>query len=130
MSSGVNYTNRKGILYHLGQGETKTGKTRYFFSPRAPENPVSRVPEGFEIAESVNGVVSLRGLAAQLTRPEELRLIQAELGRHPRSKSHRADSARDAITVYEPFGFLSEVFTGSISDAISSPGIERFLQNF
>ncbi len=116
MNLGINHRNRKGILYHLGQAATKTGKPRYFFSPRAPQAPVLSIPEGFEIAESVNGVVSLRKAVLQPIDPKELRLVQAEIDRHGRLKGHRADSSGRAVTIYEPFGFLSDVFTHSTAD--------------
>lgn len=122
MSLGITHRNRKGILYHLGQATTKTGTPRYFFSPRVPQEPVLSIPEGFEISESVNGVVSLRKAVLQPIDPKDLRLVQAELDRHDRLKSHRADSSGKAITVYEPLGFLSDVFTHSTADrAANSP---------
>jgi hypothetical protein len=122
INPGINHRNRKGILYHLGQATTKTGKPRYFFSPRVPQEPVLRIPAGFEISESVNGVVSLRKEVLQPIDPEELRLVQAEIDRHDRLKGHRADSSGKAVTVYEPFGFFSGVFTQSIANhAANSP---------
>lgn len=119
---GINHRNRKGILYHLGQATTRTGKPRYFFSPRAPQEPVLSIPDGFEISESVNGVVSLRKAVLQPIGPKELRLVQAAIDRHDRLKGHRVDSSGKVVTVYEPFGFLSEVFTQSTADrAVNSP---------
>jgi hypothetical protein len=105
MNLGVSHRNRKGVLYHLGEGTTKTGKPRYFFSPRTPREPVSSIPAGFEISESVNGVVSLRKSVLQPIAPEESRLVQDEIDRHDRLRGHRADSSGKAVAVYEPFGF-------------------------
>ena len=123
MNLGVSHRNRKGILYHLGQATTKTGKPRYFLSPRAPREPVFSIPAGLEISESVNGVVSLRRTDLQLIEPRELRLVQAEIDRHGRLKGHRADASGQAVTVYEPFGFSSDAFTQSIADcAANLPG--------
>ena len=111
MNLGVIYRNCRGILYHLGRAKTKTGKPRYFLSRHAPQEPVLGIPAGFEISESVNGVVSLRKAG-----------LQAEIDRHDRLKGHRADSSGKALTVYEPLGYLSEVFTQSIADrAANSP---------
>lgn len=130
MNLGVIYRNRRGILYHLGRAETKTGKPRYFFSHHAPQEPVLGIPAGFEISESVNGVVSLRKAGLQAIVPEELLLVQAEIDRHDRLKGHRADSSGKAITVYEPFGFQNEVFTQSIADrAANSPYRIRMLRD-
>lgn len=125
MNLGISHRNRKGILYYLGQATAKTGKPRYFFSPRAPQEPVLSIPDGFEISESVNGVVSLRKVVLQPIGPKELRLVQAAIGRHDRLKGHRVDSSGKAITIYEPFGFLSEVFTQSTSDrAVNSSHVD------
>jgi hypothetical protein len=74
----ITHTNRKGVTFYLGRGVTKTGKPRYFFA-REPDKgePVEAIPEGYEILESVNGVVSLAKVRPILIRPEELALVQA-----------------------------------------------------
>jgi hypothetical protein len=45
----------------LYQGQTKTGKSRYYFGRigQGQSEPVAELPPGFKISESVNGVVSL-----------------------------------------------------------------------
>ena len=57
----VSYTNRKGQTYTLYRGQTKTGKPRYYFgrADQGQGEPVTELPPGFTISESVNGVVSL-----------------------------------------------------------------------
>ena len=55
----VTYTNRKDTTYFLCRGVTKTGKTRYFFAREPQNESVEKVPEEYEISESVNGVISL-----------------------------------------------------------------------
>lgn len=55
----VSHTNRKGQIFFLWQGVTKTGKWRYFFSKTAAQNVLEQIPAGHPIEESVNGVVSL-----------------------------------------------------------------------
>jgi hypothetical protein len=57
----VNYTNRKGVTYTLYQGQTKTGKPRYYFGrlEQGQGEAVTELPSGYTISESVNGVVSL-----------------------------------------------------------------------
>ena len=42
----VAYTNRKGQTYYLGQGTTKTGKVRYYFSREQQGTLVREVPTG------------------------------------------------------------------------------------
>jgi len=57
----VSYTNRKGVTYTLYRGQTKTDKPRYYFGrpDQGQSEPVTELPPGFTISESVNGVVSL-----------------------------------------------------------------------
>jgi heptaprenylglyceryl phosphate synthase len=74
----ITHTNRKGVTFYLGRGVTKTGKPRYFFAREpAKGEPVEAIPEGYEIVESINGVVSLAKARPALIRPEELALVEA-----------------------------------------------------
>lgn len=66
-------------------------------------------------------MVSLRKVALQPIGPKELSLVQAAIDRNDRLKDRRIDSSGKAITVYEPFGFLSEVFTQSAADRAANP---------
>lgn len=57
----VSYTNRKGMTYTLYRGQTRTGKLRYYFGHpgQGQGEPVTEIPPGYTISESVNGMVSL-----------------------------------------------------------------------
>jgi hypothetical protein len=101
----VTHTNRKGVTFCLCRGVTKTGKPRYFFA-REPDKgePVEAIPEGYEIVESVNGVVSLAKARPALIRPEELALVQAAVAVHPKSRNYRVDVKGERIVVYERTG--------------------------
>ena len=101
----ITHTNRKGVTFYLGRGVTKTGKPRYFFA-REPDKgePVEAIPEGYEIVESVNGVVSLAKARPALIRPEELALVQAAVAVHPKSGNYRVDVKGERIVVYEHEG--------------------------
>jgi len=79
----VTYTNRKEHIYHLCQGRTKTGKPRYYFARQPTGQPVEEIPVGWEISESVNGVVSLVKKRPAQILPEELAAVEAEVQRHP-----------------------------------------------
>jgi hypothetical protein len=58
----VSYTNRKGLTYTLYRGQTKTGKPRYYFGREGQSQgePVTELPPGFTISESVNGIEALQ----------------------------------------------------------------------
>src|SRR6266567_456869 len=73
----VSYTNRKGVTYTLYRGQTKSGKPRYYFgrAGQGQGEPVTELPPGFTISESVNGVVSLVKDCPSLIQPEEVAAI-------------------------------------------------------
>jgi hypothetical protein len=101
----ITYTNRKGRTYTLCRGTTKTGKPRYFFvrDPKGRE-VVEEIPEGHEIRESVNGIVSLAKERPQQIRPEEVAAVESAVERHPKSHNYRVDVKQDQIVIYERVG--------------------------
>jgi hypothetical protein len=101
----VTHTNRKGITYTLCQGVTKTGKPRYTFV-RDPQGKrvVEAIPEGWEISESVNGVVSLVKERPQKLLSEEIEAVKAAVRRHPKARNYRVNVRHDRIEVYEAVG--------------------------
>lgn len=98
------YENRKGVTYYLHEGRTKTGKPRYFVARSIGEGALSSVPDGYELTESVNGVVSVRRRhdSRNAVPPDDLALVQAELRHHEQLRHHRAIAERDAIVIYAP----------------------------
>jgi len=100
----ITYTNRKGRTYHLCQGITKTGKPRYYFARKPKGEPVEHIPEGYEIKESVNGVVSLAKARPAQILPQELAAVEAAVRAHPRSGNYRVGVKDKRIEVYERMG--------------------------
>ena len=100
----VTYTNRKGRTYHLCQGTTKTGKPRYYFAREPREQPLDEIPGGYEIGESVNGIVSLVKKRPAQILPDEIAAVEAAVKRHPKSRSYRVSVRRDRIEIYELVG--------------------------
>jgi hypothetical protein len=101
----ITHTNRKDVTFYLCRGVTKTGKPRYFFA-REPDKgePVEAIPEGYEVVESVNGVVSLARARPALIQPEERDLVQAAVAKHPKWRNYRVDVKGERIVVYEREG--------------------------
>ncbi len=100
----ITCTNRKGLLYYLCQGVTKTGKPRYYFAREPKGEMLEHIPEGYEISESVNGIVSLvKARPAQIL-PEEIAAVEAAVKRHPKSRNYRVSVKHDQINVYERIG--------------------------
>ena len=100
-SAMIIYTNRKGVTYTLCQSVTKTGKPRYSFAREPQGEPVEAIPEGYEIRESVNGVVSLAKVRPGHILAEEVAVVAAAIQQHPRSRNYRLDVKPDRIDIYE-----------------------------
>jgi hypothetical protein len=127
----ISYTNRKGLTYTLYRGQTKTGKPRYFFGRpgQGQGEPVTELPPGFMISESVNGVVSLVKDRPSLILPEEVATIEAALEHHPEARRYRVAVKHDLIEIYEQIGpdynaLLSELY----KVGLSSPDLAERLQ--
>ena len=118
----ITHTNRKGVTFYLGRGVTKTGKPRYFFA-REPDKgePVEAIPEGYEIVESVNGVVSLAKVRPALIRPEELALVRAAVAVHPKSRNYRVDVKGERIVIYEREGADPDRVAQDIAGSMDLP---------
>src|SRR5262249_39385965 len=102
----VNYTNRKGGTYTLYQGQTKTGKPRYYFGRQGQSQgeAVTELPPGYTISESVNGVVSLVKDRPALIQPEEVAAIEEAVRQHPQVRRYRIAVKGNRIEIYEQVG--------------------------
>jgi hypothetical protein len=108
----IAYTNRRGDTYYLHAGTTKTGKPRYFVAKTIGAGALAAMPDGFELVESINAVVSVRRIDPNVPTiaPGDLAAVRSELDRHPHLRFHRADVVKDAIVVFEPVGGVSAAF--------------------
>lgn len=100
----ITYTNWKGVTYYLCRGTTKTGKPRYYFAREPRGEPVEEIPEGWEIRESPNGIVSLARKRPAQIQPDEVAAVQAALKRHPKADNYRVVVKGKQIVVYERVG--------------------------
>ena len=116
----VSYTNRKGLTYTLYRGQTKTGKPRYYFGRpgQGQGEPVTELPPGFTISESVNGVVSLVKDRPSLIQPEEVAAIEAALQQHPEARQYRIAVKHDRIEIYEQVGPDYDTLLGELQMAV------------
>jgi hypothetical protein len=67
----VQHTSRTGKTYYLHTGQKRGGGIQYFFSTKRTGALAERVPDGFEIYESVRGQVFLRRTVPKLIHDEE-----------------------------------------------------------
>lgn len=100
----VTYTNRKGKEYILCAGQTKTGKPRYFFAREQKGEVLESIPDGYEISESVNGIVSLSKFMPKLITDEELSIIEQAINAHPKRHTFRVKRRGNRIDIYEGVG--------------------------
>jgi hypothetical protein len=100
----ITYTNRRGWTYYLCQGTTKTGKPRYYFAREPKGELLDEIPQGWEISESVNGIVSLVKKRPAQILPEEVAAVEAAVRRHPKSHNYRVNVKHDRIEIYESTG--------------------------
>ena len=125
----VTYTNRKGRTYFLCKGTTKTGKVRYYFARELKGEPVEKIPEGYKISESVNGIVSLVKDRPKLIRQDEIALIEEEIARHPKGRNYKTHAKHDRIIIYEMSGPDAEGFAGILErSGLLLPGMEERIQ--
>ncbi len=127
----VSYTNRKGLTYTLYRGQTKTGKPRYYFgrAGQGQGEPVTELPPGFTISESVNGVVSLVKDRPSLIQPEEVAAIEEAVQQHPEARRYRVAVKHERIEIYEQVGPDYEALLGELHMvALSRQGLAERLQ--
>jgi hypothetical protein len=107
----LSYKNAFGVLYYLHQGTTETGKARFFFAREVGLGAVTKIPKGYEITESINGVVSLRRKKdTEESAPSgAARLVQDDVYRHRHLLGYVARAERGAIVIYEPHPKPSEL---------------------
>ena len=127
----VNYTNRKGVTYMLYQGQTSTGKPRYYFgrAGQSQGEPVTELPPGFTISESVNGVVSLVKDRPSPIQPEEVAAVEAAVQQHPEARRYRVAVKGNRIEVYEQVGPDYNALVSELHiPGLSRPGLAQELQ--
>ena len=100
----ITYTNRKRRTYHLCQGVTKRGKRRYYFSREPSGTQLEEIPAGYEVRESVNGVVSLARVRQSQLLGEEIETVKTEIQAHPEARHYRVDTKPKQIIIYEHVG--------------------------
>ena len=99
-SMTIEYTNRKGQIFYLHQGITKTGKPKYFFSLRREGEAVEKIPVGFEIYENPDARVSLRRKQPKIISDDEVRMVDQAMKRLCNLEYYQIDVKKDTITIY------------------------------
>jgi hypothetical protein len=115
----VTYTNRHGEPYYLHEGRTKTGKARYFVSKGVGDGALRAMPEGFEITESINGVVSVRRTDPSRGHAPvgDLEAVRSEVARHAHLRRCVVEERGGEIFINEPEGGVDEAALGTMAAA-------------
>jgi hypothetical protein len=100
----ITYTNRKNVTYYLHRSQTKSGKSRYFFSRKEQGDLMNNIPKGFEIRESPNGIVSLAREHPNQIFDLEVQTVKDALDLHPKDIDYRLDVKPTSITIYGGVG--------------------------
>ena len=122
----VSYTNRKGMTYILYRGQTRTGLPRYYFGRpgKSQSEPVTEIPPGYTISESVNGVVSLVKDRPALIQPEEVEAVEAAVQQHSEARRYRVAVKGKRIEVYEQVGPDYDALVSELPiPGLSRPGL-------
>lgn len=122
-SGALAYKNRRGETYYLHQGVTKTGKARYFVAKTVGPGALATLPEGLEIVETANGVVSVRHVdtSASAIPAEDVEAVRAFLAKHARLRAYAVEVRRGEILISEPVG----VGVGEIPGLAEELGLGR-----
>lgn len=94
----VTYTNRKGVTYYLHRRERR-GKARYVFCRDLGDGPVDEIPDGYEVKETPNGLVSVAKSKPRAITPREEAAVRRYLP--PRCK---LEVKGRELVVHEPLG--------------------------
>jgi len=100
-SKQITHTNRCGTKYFLCRKPTKKGNSRYYFAKAPSGEPVFAIPDGYEVRESVNGLVTLGKKRELYLREAEIRAIEDELSRKPNPERYRLAVKPKIIEVHQ-----------------------------
>jgi hypothetical protein len=104
----ISHTNRKGQVYYLHEGKTKTGKPRYYFSKEQGDNLANAVPEGYEVYEKPSAQVFLRKAVPTKVTPQEVEIVKEGL-RSAGVRFFLVEVEKDSIVVHAPSQSRSEL---------------------
>ncbi len=121
----VTYTSRKRRTYFLCQGITRSGKPRYYFAIEPKDKRVEKLPDGYQVQESVNGIVSLVRIRPSLLSKEDIIAVEAALQIHSQAIRYRVSIKSEHITIYEMVGPDLAELSASMGCALDRDTIKR-----
>ena len=102
ITMALQYTNRVGKTYYLTEGKTRSGKPQYYFTLKEKDNPVDKIPKGYEIYEHPeNAQVFMRKIRPRLITELEEQFVKNQVKALQRTRRYRVDCKDEYITIYE-----------------------------
>ena len=97
----MEYTNRKGNVYILQAGKTKTGKPHYWCGRKLTGKPLNAVPAGYEFREDpASAIVTLRKVRPTEISSLEIQIVSDGLRKHAGLEYFIVDVDGDSLVVY------------------------------
>lgn len=104
------HCNRRGDVYLLQSGKTKTGKPRYYFGRKLTGEPVSEIPAGYEVFESPErGQVFLRKRRPTCIAQIEREIVAEGVRCLSNAEHVLVDVEDNCLVVYLPTRSVNEV---------------------
>jgi len=128
----LEYTNRRGDVYVLQEGKTRTGKPNYYMGRKITGKALDQVPEGHEIYESPEqGQVFIRKIKPTEILPFERELVVEGVRRYSGIAHVIVDIEEDALIVYMPTRTEADVaeLIRTLGGAIPRSKVEEFRQS-
>lgn len=97
----MHYINRKGQIYYLYQGTTKTGRQKYYFSTKENQDRLNNIPDGFEVYENpISAQVFLIKSEEPLISELEKNAVISSLKENSNLDHFIVDVRKNYITIY------------------------------
>ncbi|NLB65216.1 MAG: hypothetical protein GX803_01940 [Lentisphaerae bacterium] len=97
----VTHKTRRGTLYYLHQGVTKTGKPKYYFSRKSNGTLADKIPPGYEIYETVNAQVFLRRKEPAIIQKSEIAAVKKHLPKDAPDWLFKIEVRKNMIVIHD-----------------------------
>jgi hypothetical protein len=106
---GLQHTNRRGLIYYLQEGKTKTGKPKYYMGQKITGTALDALPDGYEIYESPeHGQVVVRKSQPSIITEDEREMVTQAVRRSSGLEHFIVEIEGDSLVVWLPSMDVSE----------------------
>ena len=124
----VIHTNRRGKKHYLHTGPRRSGGVQHFFSTKPDGSLADKIPDGFEIHETVNAAVYLRRARPKLIAEDELEELRRQLKALKTKVLYRVEAQGREVIIHESTTGLglAEAFHGLASPQKIAESAEKW----